>query len=879
MYWGGTIKGATYGEPGDAPGDPSVLEAFEHHAGKKVTFINTGQEWASFDRGTMQEVIEAGALPLVTMGLPPGITLAEVAEGKQDAQIAAWARAAREWGYPFLFRPWWEVNGDWYRWGRSPDYVAAWRHFHDIVVREGATNVTWAWVVDAVWSDPASDPTPYYPGDEYVDWVGMDAYNWGRNPLQPDRWATPRQVVDPTLKVLEGIAPGKPVCICEQASTEIGGDKPSWIREMLSTYLPHHPSIKAYLWFNWDIAQGSGRWDWPIESSASSEQAFRDAIQSSTYLSRLPQLRKLEKVPIPPLSGPSEPLGPAPPSTLPGNGGWSGTLETSEAGGDAREPDASIGPDGVGTLVWDQFDGSEYVVRSRRVGPGGSSLGSVTTLSPSGRDAFRPQVSVGADGTATVAWVQYEGAASAIYERRIGPGGTPEPEGHRLSATGQSADQVQVGSRSDGGAVVVWERYGGSRTTEVQSSEISAAGMPAAVPVDLSDGSQNAVEPQVAVEPDGSAIVVWTRYDGADQVVQGRRVETTGTPDPTTFDLSESGEDAIEPSLAMGPDGSATVAWVRSDGSDELVQSSKLLPSGGPAGVVETLSAAGEDAVEPAVAVSPSGAASVVWQRSDGSTFLIQGRYLGFGGSPDGLVYTASEPGEDAREPEIAVAADGLGMLAWSRSDGADEVVEVQRLESSGRLSGLSSRLSAPGEAAGDPVIAVGPGGSALVAWRRFDGSFDRVQAAGFAEPGPDVLPPVHLPGGEGPAPAAGSGGPARRRPPSNRFTIGKVRLDPKDGTALLPLRLPDPGAVRLSGHGVALLSPGAKHHALIVRRAGTLSLRIGAAGSKLRELEISGRTEVRLAITFAPSGGRPRTEVHRLRLKRRPDRTHPSSL
>ena len=301
MYWGGTIKGAVYGKTTDAPLDSSVLERFEGDAGKKVTAINVGQDWVSFEAAPLEATVEDGAVPLVTMGLSAGTTLQEVAEGKQDSQIRAWARAAKAFGYPFLFRPWWEMNGTWYSWGRSPYFVAAWQHFHDLVEEQGATNVTWDWVVDAVWSDPASDPTAYYPGAEYVDWVGMDAYNWGLNELQSDKWRDPEEVIEPTLSLLGRIAPGKPVCICEDASTEVGGDKAAWIKEMLGTFLPAHPEIKAYLWFNWNVEQTEkgGEWDWPIESSPGAEQAFREGIQSALYLPTVPPLLKLAKVPMP----------------------------------------------------------------------------------------------------------------------------------------------------------------------------------------------------------------------------------------------------------------------------------------------------------------------------------------------------------------------------------------------------------------------------------------------------------------------------------------------------------------------------------------------------------------------------------------------------
>jgi hypothetical protein len=332
MYWGALVKGDAYGLPGEAPTSAAVLDRFEGDAGKQMTIVNTGQSWAGFDPTTMNAAIGAGEIPLVTMPLGSGISLKEVVEGKQDAAIRSWARDAKAFEYPFLFRPWWESNGNWYSWGQSPYFVAAWQRFHDLVVAEGATNVTWAWVVNTIWEEEGevkADPTPYYPGGAYVDWVGVDAYNWGRNPLQPDRWVSAEESIQPTLEVLEEIAPGKPVCICESASTEIGEGqfeegKALWIHEMLDEYLPSRPRIKAYVWFNWNVEQGGfgsggGNWDWPIESSPEAEAAFREGIQSETFLSVVPPQTPLTKVPIPawPSSPPSD-SGAAPSNSGPG---------------------------------------------------------------------------------------------------------------------------------------------------------------------------------------------------------------------------------------------------------------------------------------------------------------------------------------------------------------------------------------------------------------------------------------------------------------------------------------------------------------------------------------------------------------------------------
>ena len=335
MYWGATISGEPYGQTSAAPFNTSAWDLFERHAGRKVAILNMGQNWGVFDETEMNDTRARGAIPLVTMNLN-GTSLEQVANGGQDTAIRNWAKKAKAWAHPFLFAPWWEMNGEWYAWGRSPYFVAAWRRFHDLVVAEGATNVTWTWVSNSLWSDPLSDPAPWYPGDEYVDWTGIDTYNWGRNPSQPDKWINPDQTITPTLDRVLEIAPSKPVAIVENASSEFGGNKTDWIREMLGNYLPRHPEIGAYLWFNWNFEKDNGlRADWPIETSGTAQQAFRGGIQSSLFRSA-PNLPSLTKVPPP-----------GPPGT-----GTPQQLDLSPTGAEATAPRLAVAPDGTATVIW-----------------------------------------------------------------------------------------------------------------------------------------------------------------------------------------------------------------------------------------------------------------------------------------------------------------------------------------------------------------------------------------------------------------------------------------------------------------------------------------------------------------------------------------------
>lgn len=805
IYWGATMKGEVYGIEGEAPKNPAVWERFEHDAGKKVTFVNTGQNWGQFDTATMQKVIDGGAIPLVTMGITSGVTMQEVAEGKQDTQIRAWAKSAKAFAYPFMFRPWREMNGAWYSWGRDPHFVEAWRHFHDVVEEEGATNVTWAWIVNTIWADPGSDPTPYYPGDAYVDWVGMDAYNWGRNAIQPDIWLSPEQAIDPTLEVLEEIAPDKPVTLTEVASSEAGGSKASWIRDFLGSYLPNHPNIKAMIWFNWNILQGGLRYDWPIESSATAEQAFRDGIQSSEYLSQRPPLMPLTRVPMPPAwSGPAQPLGVSPGPTLLSDGIWMPATELGPGGGDEREAQLAVGPDGATTAVWEHYDGSHFVIQERRIGRGGTPLGPVNQLSAGGRNAFDPRVAVGPNGVATVVWKRYNGAEFVIQERRIDTGGTPEPSVHDLSLPGQFAGEPQVTARPDGGAVVVWERHNTSRdVTRIQSTVVRPDGSVAACCFDLTDApfNTNVSEPQVAVAPDSTAVVVWDRHNGSEQIVQARQLAVNGSPGGTTYDLSASGENAIEPDVAFGSDGKATVAWTRFNGSEWVVQARRLAASGSPEGVAVDVSAAGGAALQPHVAVLSNGAASIVWKQLGGSTYAVKERRLGSGGlSPS--VHTLSPAGVDAHEPQVAAGGDGSETVVWALDDGSGRVVQARRIGADGTPAADTVDLSTAGVNVSAPSVAAGGGSSVAVAWRRFDGLRDRLQVAAFG------LPAVSIdPGSQDFGTRIVASGPSQPRsftignPGSTALTISSVALQ---GAGAGQFHLQDP-----SSCASATLAPG----------------------------------------------------------------------
>ena len=211
--------------------------------------------------------IAAGRIPLVNWE-PDGIDFNDIISGKLDSTINARADGAKALGTKFFLDFAAEMNED-EGWGDHDPakYIAAYRHIHDIFVARGATNVVWAWCPNVTDSDDSPSTMSYYPGDTYVDWTGVDGYNWGTSDPDFDwqSFATVFKDIYPKLA-----AKGKPIIIGEMASDEVGGSKAQWIKNMIPTLKTKFPMIKAFVWFDIDKER-----HWEINSSASALAAYQ----------------------------------------------------------------------------------------------------------------------------------------------------------------------------------------------------------------------------------------------------------------------------------------------------------------------------------------------------------------------------------------------------------------------------------------------------------------------------------------------------------------------------------------------------------------------------------------------------------------------------
>src|ERR687893_414552 len=101
-------------------------------------------------------------------------------------------------------------EGSW-PWVNQPpaDYIAAWKRIVSRFRVLGATNAEWVWSPNII-SGTANDFSPWYPGDAYVDWTGLDGYNWGS---VHGKWRSFREVFEYSLGVIKRLSP-RYVIIC-----------------------------------------------------------------------------------------------------------------------------------------------------------------------------------------------------------------------------------------------------------------------------------------------------------------------------------------------------------------------------------------------------------------------------------------------------------------------------------------------------------------------------------------------------------------------------------------------------------------------------------------------------------------------------------------
>lgn len=271
--------------------DPKVGNYFTQNEsvfGKKHAIYLAYTQWGKpFPAAHAARAKEAGGA--LQIGWEPEDGLDAVTDGPY---LREWAREAKAAGIPIFLRYASEMNGEWVKWNGDPKkYIEKFRMIYN-VFRQEAPNVALVWSPGDV---PAYSMDPYYPGDDYVDWVGVSLYTepYGNgDPKDPMFGTSP---VERLTNLYNTYAARKPMMLSETAighyshsTNELFKDWTLVNLQRLYEIMPYkYPRLKAITYFNVDQGNEKARNDYMLDDNDAIQAVYKKLIASPYYLSKV----------------------------------------------------------------------------------------------------------------------------------------------------------------------------------------------------------------------------------------------------------------------------------------------------------------------------------------------------------------------------------------------------------------------------------------------------------------------------------------------------------------------------------------------------------------------------------------------------------------
>ena len=279
-----TLPGAWVGPSYEDPDSSDRMAVRDDFVESSSSALPIAHFFYSWDRdpvvdGREDTVVDSGGLPMVSWNDADN---GRIADGNDDERVRAAARRFAGLDGPVLLRWGWEMDADSGDGGTGTrggpaEYVRAWRHLHDVFREEGADNVEWVWCPNAYAFTEQADrnPTEFYPGDDVVDWLCADGYNWYPS---KGEWASFETIFEDFYSWAEDV--GKPIMIGEFGAQEDPADparRAAWIEDMARTVKCEMRQIRGLVYFEEERA-----FDWRLSTSDQAIAAWR-AVLADTH--------------------------------------------------------------------------------------------------------------------------------------------------------------------------------------------------------------------------------------------------------------------------------------------------------------------------------------------------------------------------------------------------------------------------------------------------------------------------------------------------------------------------------------------------------------------------------------------------------------------
>jgi len=401
-------------------------------------------------------------------------------------------------------------------------------------------------------------------------------------------------------------------------------------------------------------------------------------------------------------------------------GEWDLPITISNSGATSSEP--QIVADGTTiTAIWTQLDGSDYVVQAASSSDGGASWSAPTAVSAVSQFASKPQI-VTNGAVTTAIWLRFDGSNPRVQAASSVNDGTTWSTPVNLSAVGEPAFEPEL-VRSGATITAAWVTLDGS----IKAAS-SADGMTWSTLTTVAGLGAGASNPQLVTN--GTTITAaWMSFVGGNFRIQAASSLNGGVNWSAPADLSTAGLNAFNPQIVT--DGATiTAIWHRSDrvqaassvdGTTWSVPVTVALPSGalrdpqlanvgttvvailiGPDNRLQASSSTNGSAWTTPIAVSDNmqsassaqlvsdgSTVTAIWNRFDGTTYLIETASSADGGATWSSPTTLSDTSEAAFSPQLVT--DGRTITAiWDRLDGSTREIQVASISEPPTVSRLA---------------------------------------------------------------------------------------------------------------------------------------------------------------------------------------------
>jgi hypothetical protein len=420
-----------------------------------------------------------------------------------------------------------------------------------------------------------------------------------------------------------------------------------------------------------------------------------------------------------------------------------GTPERIDAEGGAREPVLAVSADGSAVAAWIDWNGK---ISTNRYAPndGWGTSERIQTASEGYINTPPPQVAIAQNGRAIIFWDEHQ--PGAVWASHFTPssGWSSAEQVDRGSPDGYGVFGSDVAMDATGNAIAVWQRSGsGGGATVVASRYTPRNGWGPIERVD-DDNSRDPYQPTVAMAGNGTAIVIWTAFDGGGYIFANHYTPSGGWETPEAIDDATTGANSPEfLQVAMDGSGTGIVVWRQeyNDLQSQLITANRYTPSRaweGPAPIEERYQSYSR---EPHISMNAQGTAMVVWLRSkmsnqeDGGIWSI--RYTpSIGWGIEELV-EADPFGLYDAYPHVAVDPNGNALAAWRVGSAADHIWASHGTLSDGWS--RSVRLDVGSGQYSFPQVGIDDSGKGIAVWNESGASSSGIFTNRYGEePAPD---------------------------------------------------------------------------------------------------------------------------------------------